>query len=136
VEQYGNHGATLLESILIFGFAGLILQIHVIHIIVYVAVYTLFSFLLLGINYLSMRFTGTDLSAGALILIYYLAVVLTMLPGVILAVIIGVAVGEDAGYLTGALVLSGWELAAGLVCFALSKGVLHDCDMGMMKQNR
>jgi hypothetical protein len=124
------------ESVLIFGISGALLNEPLVNICLYTVVYVLFSFLLLGINFLSMRFLGADLSAGLLIMIYYGAVVLIMLPGAVPAVIVGMAAGGNAGLLAGLAVLSGWELLAGLLCFALARGVLHNSDMATMKTGR
>lgn len=126
----------LIESLLTFGISGAVLGAGVLDILACIAVYTLFSFLLLGINYLSMRVTGADIGAGLLIMLYYLAVVLAMLPGLVAALVAGFAIGGDGGFLVGLFVLSAWELAAGLGCFALAKGVLHTCDMAMMKTDK
>ncbi len=41
----------------------------------------------------------------------------------------GAVVGPNAGL----AVLAVWELIAGIGCFALAKGVLHDCDMPVMR---
>jgi hypothetical protein len=127
---------TLLESALIFGIGGALTGAGPAYILVCFLTYALFSLLLLGVNYLLMRFTGADVSAGLLLIIYYLAVILAMLPGVALAILVGIVIGGDSGYLAGLLILAGWELAAGLGCFALSRGVLHNCDMAtMVKMN-
>ena len=124
---------TLIENVLMFGIAGAILQANILYILVCIVVYTLFSYLLLGVNYALMRFTGADVSSGMLVTIYYFAVMLAMAPGVVFAGIAGIAVGGEAAFLLGLLILSAWELFAGTVGFSLSKGVLHDCDMAMMK---
>ncbi|MDR1961276.1 MAG: putative ABC exporter domain-containing protein [Gracilibacteraceae bacterium] len=127
---------TLFESALIFGIGGALIKAHPSFILICILTYTLFSLLLLGVNYLFMRFFGADISAGLLLFIYYLAVILAMAPGLVMAFVAGAAIGGDAGYFTGLLILSGWELAAGLGCFALSKGVLHNCDMPQMKTGK
>jgi hypothetical protein len=124
---------TLIENIIMFGVAGILLGSHLLYVIVCIAVYTLFSYLLLGVNYIFMRLTGADISAGLMIMIYYFAAVIVTAPGVVAAVIVGNAAGGEAAFLVGLLVLSAWELLAGTVCFALSRGVLHDCDMAMMR---
>jgi hypothetical protein len=123
---------TLIESVLIFGISGLLVQSDIMLILVCVTTYTLFSLLLLGVNYVFMRFTGADISAGVLLAIYYFAVLLVMAPGVVIAIILGFMVGGTVGLLAGLLILSGWELGVGLACFALSSGVLHNCDMAVM----
>jgi hypothetical protein len=89
----------------------------------------------LGINFLSLRWTGADISAGLLIFIYTAAVIIIMLPGIIAAAVIGSMFG-DIGVLIGLGILSLWELITALGCFALSKGVLHRCDMPVMKTGR
>jgi len=124
---------TLIESVLIFGIAGIISQTNILVILACIAAYTLFSLFLLGVNYLFMRFTGANLSKGLLIFIYFLAIAILILPGLIPAIIIGSSIGGDTGIIIGLLILSVWELVVGLVCFALSKGVLHNCDMPSMK---
>jgi hypothetical protein len=127
---------TLIESLLVFGTSGMLLQSHIVNILVCFVTYTLFSLLLLGVNYVFMRFTGADISAGLLVVIYYFAVLLVMAPGVTLAIVFGVMIGGDTGYMTGLLILCVWELAAGLICFALSRGVLHNCDMAVVRSRK
>ncbi len=124
---------TLLESALIFGVSGAIIGANAFVIAGCVVAYTLYSFLLLGVNYLSMRIVDVNLGIGLMIVIYYVFVVLAMLPGVIPAVMLGEAVGGDAGIAAGLAVLSVWELLAGCCLIALSKGVLHRCDMPAVK---
>ena len=125
----------LVESIFLFLTAGLIMGAPVLLTVAAIAVYTLFSFLLLGINYLSLRWTGADISAGLLIFIYTIAVVVIMLPGLIAAIIVGSLAG-GIGILLGCGILALWELFAAVGCFALSKGVLHSTDMPVMRTGK
>jgi hypothetical protein len=122
----------IVESLVTFFAAGLIIGAPVLLIAAAIVVYTLFSFLLLGINYLSLRWTGADISMGFLIFIYTIAVIVIMLPGLIAAIVVGSMLGS-IGVLIGMGILSFWELIAGLGCFALSKGILHRCDMPVVK---
>lgn len=122
----------LVESLVIFSVAGAIMGEHVLLIAASIVVFTFFSLLLLGINYLSLRWTGADVSAGLLIFIYILAVIIIMLPGLIAAIVIGSAI-EGVGVLIGLGILAAWELAAALGCFALARGILHHCDMPSIK---
>jgi len=122
----------LVESLAIFVLTGLILDESFGTIAAAILVYTLFSFLLLGINYLSLRWTGTNISAGLLLFIYSLAVIVIMLPGLVAAIILGSMI-EGKGILIGLGALAVWELLAGLGCFALSKSVLHRTDMPVLK---
>ncbi|MFA5635520.1 MAG: putative ABC exporter domain-containing protein, partial [Anaerovoracaceae bacterium] len=97
-------------------------------------VYVLFSLMLLGINYLSMRFTEANISQGLLMVIYFFAVLLFLAPGLVAALIIGFSVGGLPGTLLVLFILSAWELAVALACFALSRNVLHNCDMPTIKR--
>ena len=124
---------TLLESVLIFGIGGVLTGTGAVLMLGSIVVYTLFSVLLLGVNYLSMRFTGANISSGLLIMIYCLAVMLFIAPGVAAAVITAAAIGERLEWRLDSFVLSAWELIAGAVCFLLSKGVLGNCDLPTMK---
>lgn len=124
---------TLLESLLIFGIGGILVKTNIFIIIGTIATYTLFSYLLLAINYVSMRFAEANITGGLLITIYYFAVILIIAPGVIIALIVGFGVGGLLGTLLGLLILSLWELIAGTICFILSKGILDNCDMPSMK---
>jgi len=126
----------LVETLVIFGVGGALAQASPVSCAVCGLAYVLFSFLLLGVNYLSMRFLGADISAGLLIMIYYLAVVVIMAPGVIGAVVVGMVVGGDNALLAAMLVVCGWELLAGLGCFALSAGVLDDADMATINMQK
>lgn len=125
----------LVESIAIFGIAGIIMRESFWLVSAAVFVYVLFSFLLLGINYMSLRWTGADISAGFLIFIYTLAVIIIMLPGLIAAIAVG-SMLNGSGVLIGLGILALWELVAALGCFSLSKGVLHRCDMPVMKTGK
>lgn len=124
---------TLLESVLFLGIPGLILGDNLLLILASMLAYTLFSMLLLGINYLSMRWTGASISQGLLLTIYFFAVMLIMLPGLVPALIVGFMVGGVWGTALGLGILCVWELLAALGCFALSKNVLHNCDMPSAK---
>lgn len=118
----------LVEGVAIFCVAGLIVGAPASLIIAMILVYSLFSFLLLGVNYVSLRFTGADISMGILMFLYTIAVLVIMLPGLVSAFFIGQLFG-GMGVLIGLIVLCLWELMAGLGCFALSKGILHHCDL-------
>lgn len=123
----------LLEGMLIFGVGGALIGADPLQVPLCFGVYVLFSFMLLGVNYLLMRFTGVNVGRGVLIMIYYLAVLLVMVPGIVIAVIIGFATGGTIGFLFGLAVLCAWELVAGLICLSAAQGVLHNCDMATMK---
>jgi len=118
------------EGALVCAAAGTVAEIGVIPIILAALVYALFVFLLVAINFVFMRLTGADISAGLLIMFYFLGTLIVMAPGIVLAVIAGTsALGLNGAFLT----LAGWELCAALIGFEISKGVLHNCDMAMLR---
>ena len=90
--------------------------------------------MLLSINYLSMRYTEANISQGILLVIYLIAVLLFLAPGLVAALIIGFSAGGLKGTLIGLFILSAWELAVSVSCFALSRNVLHNCDMPTIKR--
>jgi hypothetical protein len=120
------------ESVFIFGIAGIIIKENPLLIAALILTYTLFSPLLLGINYVSLRWMGANISAGILILIYTLAVIIVMLPGLIPALIAGFMIA-DHGIYAALGILSVWELLAAAACFALARGIIHSCDMPVVK---
>ncbi|MCL2266680.1 MAG: putative ABC exporter domain-containing protein, partial [Treponema sp.] len=124
------------EGAVIFTVCGIILKENPLMIISCIVAFTLFSFTILGINYVFMRFTGANVSAGILMMAYFFAVLIVIVPGAVLAFVTGIAIGGKTGVITGILILSLWELLTGAGCFALSKGVLHNCDMAVLKRGK
>ncbi len=124
---------TLLESVLFFAVPGLVMGENVLVILGCVLTYTLFAMMLLSVNYASMRFTEANISAGLLLTIYFAAVMLIMAPGAVPALIVGFMLGGTWGTLAGLGILSVWELGMAALFFALSKNVLHNCDMPSAK---
>jgi hypothetical protein len=116
------------EAVLVFAGAGIILQVPPPLWLACIAVYTVFALLLIGINSLFLRLTGISMNAGLIMLLYIFAVIVILLPGLIPALIVGSMV-EGWGVLLGLIILAMWELLAALICFALSKGILHKCDI-------
>lgn len=125
----------LVEGLTIFVLLGLIMKESILLIFGALAVYVLFSFLLLGINYLSLRWTGADISAGLLMTIYIIMVIVILAPGLIAAIVVGSMLGGP-GVVIGLGILAAWELLTGLGCFALSKGILHRCDMPVLRTGK
>jgi hypothetical protein len=122
------------EGVFIFGAAGLIMRESPLNIAVAVVVYALFGLLLLGVNYISLRWTGADMSTGVMLLLYTFAVLIIMAPGVVGAIAAAVLLFPPLWGQTAALgILAVWELLAAVVCFAVSKGILHSCDMPVIK---
>jgi len=124
---------TLAEAVLFFAIPGLIAREHPAIILGAMAVYLCFSLMLLGINYVSMRYLEANLSQGILLTYYLLGTLLLIAPGLAGAISAGVMVGGFGGTLLGLAILAAWALLVALVCFALSKSVLHNVDMPTAK---
>jgi hypothetical protein len=128
-------GKGFVESLFLFGVAGVILGEFAPIVLGAILVYTLFSLLLIGVNYLSLRWTGGGVNMGMLLLLYAFAVVLILLPGIAAAILTAVFVvgGGPWAPAAGLGVLALWELIAALLCFTFAKGILHNCDMPAVK---
>jgi len=122
------------QNTLVFIASGIILGADVPFIILAIVTCTLFAFMSLGVSWISMRFTGSHMSMGILLMLYFLAIIIVVLPGAVGAVIVGSIIGGHGGLIVGLLILSAWELIAGIGCFAASKGVLHNCDVPTMSK--
>jgi hypothetical protein len=123
----------IVEAIVVFTIVGIISRSPIMDIFGAFLVYTLFNFLLLGINYASLRWSGGSMNAGLAIVLYMVIVIVTLLPGLVPAIILGSSLPTHLSWL-GYFVLAGWELIAGFGYFALSNGILHKCDMSTMQQ--
>lgn len=116
------------NAILVFGIIGVIARLSPLLIILAILVYVLFSFLLISINYVYLRFTGAAVKSGILVSFYFLAIVIIMAPG-IAGTVIAVIMFDGWGLLLGLGILAAWELITALICFYAAKGLLHNCDM-------
>jgi len=124
---------TLVQNILAFTIAGVIAGAGVLMILAAIVACTLFSLVMIGVNYFYMRFTGANMRGGILLTVYFMTIVIVMLPG-IAAAVVAVILIEGWGMLAALIILSVWELIAGMICFAASKGILHNCDMPTVRQ--
>ncbi len=123
----------LVESVLFLGIPGLVMGSYPFVILGIMVVYVFFSLMLLGINYVFMLWFEANLSKGLLMVVYLLAVILLLAPGLAVALVVGFSLGGLGGTLAGLFILSAWELITGLTCFALSRNVLRSCDMPSAK---
>lgn len=120
---------TALESVLFFLVPGLIMGSNLFITLLCMLTFVLFSMLLLGVNYLFMRVSEANISQGIMMMVYFVAVLLIMAPGLAAALSVGFSMGGVSGTIYGLLILSAWEFLASLACFAMSKNTLHNCDM-------
>lgn len=123
---------SLLESAAYLLVPALILKNNLLVALVAMLVYTLFTLFLIGLNLLSIRVIQTNISNGLVMMIYIVAIMIFMAPGLIPALILGFSLGGSLGTVIGLLIIAGWELIAGLVCFYIAKDVLNSCDMPIM----
>jgi hypothetical protein len=112
-----------------FVIAGIISGSGIPTIAVDIIVYTFFSLLLIGVNYLSLRFIGSDISAGFMIFIYFIAVLIFMLPGLVISI---ATFFISFNYHLSLLILAAWEFVSAFVCFILARSIIADCDMPTM----
>ncbi len=124
---------TLIEGFVMFIIGGIIAKADVMVIIAAIIAFMMFSLPLLSLNYLSMRITTEKINSGLLIMFYYFGVIIIMVPGIIAAVLLGITITGTLGITVGLAVLAAWEIITGVVCFYLSRGVLDNCDMPVVK---
>jgi len=122
------------EAIVIFVAVGPIMGLPFITTLSAMVTLILFTFYLLGISMASMRITGTHLNTGLLLVIYFAVVIIPLIPGIVVAVVVGVLAPESLAIAFGLFALSAWMLLVGVLCFAISKGALHNTDMPVVKE--
>jgi hypothetical protein len=124
---------SLIEGALIFVAVGAILRASVTVICVAALGYALFSLKLIALNYFSLRWVGVNIGMGILLLLYALIAILSSAPGAIIGIIVGITISGVLGCSIGLLIFCLWEALVALVCFALSVGILDNCDMPVVK---
>ncbi len=124
---------TMLEGILFLVVPGVIMHLPFFLILMVWLTFVLFTLFLLGINFVTLRWTGGQLSQGLLMVLYVFMVLIALAPGLALAMFFGFSTGGEMGILSGLTALSAWELLAALGLLWLSRGLLHNCDMPTVK---
>jgi len=116
------------QSFLIFIITGFIMGEGIALIIAAIIVNTLFAFVLVGITLIYLRYAGANIRSGILVMIYYMSIIIIMLPGLAGAIIAALLI-DGGGLPLALIILTAWELIAGFICFVSSKGILHNCDI-------
>ena len=124
---------TGVDAILIFGIAGAILREHPLIIAGVILAGSMFALMLAGINIFGLRWTSMDISAGILVVIYLFVVIIVLAPGLNAALIIAHIISGTAGVVAALVIVSLWEIIVSFICFAISKSILDDCDMPVVK---
>jgi len=124
------------EAIVIFGAAALIVGAPVWTALAAVVAAVLFAFFILGVSLTSFRITNANLNMGLLLVLYFVVVLVPLAPGVFAGVVVFMAVPGALAMTLALLTVSAWMLAVGAVCFALSKGMLHNCDMPVVREGQ
>ena len=117
------------ESVLIFGIAGVIMGAPIGLMVACAVCYVIFTFYDIGVSLTILRFTGAQKGAVLLIVVQLAAAIVPLVPGVVAAVFVGILAPAAVAMTLAVLTAAAWMLLVGVGCFALSKGVLHDCDM-------
>jgi hypothetical protein len=120
------------EAVLIFGVPALVLRAAPLEFALSAVVYISFSFNCLGATLAFLRVTGIASRSVLLSVLMIFLYLIPLIPGVLLALIFGILIGETFALAIGLSVFALWLLAVGFAYFALSKGMLHDCDMPTM----
>jgi hypothetical protein len=117
------------QAVFIFGVPWYILQCSPENFIIAGVVYVFFAFYMHGVSLAFLRFTGITSRSVILSLLMTLLYIVPLVPGVALAFLAGFLMSGYMALTVGMFVFALWLFGAGFAFFALSKGVLHDCDM-------
>jgi hypothetical protein len=107
------------EGLVLFVAIGMITGVDIGISLLCTFIYVMYSFLTIGINFFSLRFTGQEGKAGLVLMLYMLSIVGLLLPGIIAAVVLALLLPGIGIYL-GLAALGLWELIVGVISFALS----------------
>ncbi|MCL2528310.1 MAG: putative ABC exporter domain-containing protein [Defluviitaleaceae bacterium] len=124
------------ESFVIFTAAGIIVGAPLWTTVAAMAAFVLFAFFMLGITLATMRITETNLNTMLLLTVYFATVLIPLAPGAIGAIIVASMAPEALAFTLGIATLSAWMLLLGAGCFAISKGMLHNCDLPVVKEGQ
>ena len=117
------------EAVFVFAVVWFITMEHPIALIVSILVYVSFNFYMLGINLAFMRFTGIMVRSPILAVIFMILYIVPAVPGAVLGVFAAFSVAEAWMVIAFGLVFAAWLLVIGAALFAMSKGILHNCDI-------
>jgi hypothetical protein len=117
------------EGILIFAVAALVLWGAPLNFALAAIVYITLTFYSLGTSLAFLRITGIASRSVLLSLLMLILYVVPLVPGVALAVFVGILVGGSFGISLALIIIAAWQVTVGLACFAVSQSMLHDCDM-------
>jgi hypothetical protein len=124
---------TMLQGVLCLVIPGVLMGLAFAPILMTWLTFVLFTLFLLGINFLTLRWTGGQFSQGILMVLYIILVLIALAPGLAAALFFGFTIGGEMGVLSGLTALCAWELLAALLLLWLSRGILHDCDIMIVK---
>jgi hypothetical protein len=116
------------ESVLFFGTAGLIAGEDPLTALSAMVTYTVYSLMLVAVNFFALRFTGMKMNAGLLMVIYMYGTIILMMPG-IAGLVAAILLFENWGLLMGLGIMTLWQAVMAAVFFYAARGILHHCDM-------
>ncbi|MCL2200278.1 MAG: putative ABC exporter domain-containing protein [Defluviitaleaceae bacterium] len=117
------------EGVLIFAAPWFVLGGSPVNFIAAALIYITFAFYMLGTDLAFMRLTGIASRSVLLSILMLFMYVLPLIPGLVAAIVVGVIVGGAFGLTIGLIIFALWQVFVGLICFIVSKGMLHDCDI-------
>lgn len=126
---------SLAESVVAFVVAGILVQAAPLEIFLSILVTSMFTLLLVAINLFSMRIFTSIISQGLLLTLYFLFVIVIMVPGVVGGVLLAMLVGGALAMPVALATILLWEVLMSLLFFFLSRGVLDTCDIETMPQS-
>jgi len=118
----------LLDGIIVFGIVGAVMGASFPVIALLALAFGFQSMVVISLNFASLRFMKTDLSKAGTNMMFAIVILVMLLPGIICGVIAGSVIGEPVGLIVGLLVYIAWLVIVSLSCFAISQGIIHDCD--------
>jgi hypothetical protein len=127
------------EAVLIFGIAAIIFGQTPLSFALAAVVYFTLTFYVLGASLAFLRLTGIAARSAILSVLILFLYFLPLLPGLTIAITVGLVIGGSSGFAIALLIYAVWQATIGFICFVASKGMLHDCDMltmdAVMKNN-
>jgi hypothetical protein len=117
------------EAVLIFGVAAIIFGQTPLSFALAAVVYFTLTFYVLGVSLAFLRLTGIAARSVILSVLIFFLYFLPLLPGLAIAITVGLVIGGSGGFSVALLIYAVWQATIGLICFVASKGMLHDCDM-------
>jgi hypothetical protein len=125
----------LKEGVIIFVPTVILLGENLILIFLCIVIRVSFEMLFIALNILSQRLFGILGNKGMMLILYFLAVFIIIIPGVVGAVILGRSIGSGStliyAYGSGLLLMAGWNLLVSFVIGIFSNQIFDKMELNM-----